>query len=379
MDSSREEQAMLTDAARIHKEAGADAGGNEIRQAVQAGIERGRRRSWQGRLTKGSFLGLAAAAVAAIILFLIPVIHDAAPRAAGPAGEVNWGGLEMFKRLYEFDLEAPTLDTAIRHGYIQEINQSAASGNYRITLNAVTADENKIIFLYTANVAEGQEIYGISSARIKNLETGYDLDSGGQIGANAETNGYDDYRIFYGRGVVYLDRSKPFPEQVEANFLIASMNEGKMKNLGKSKGVNLADVHYSPRLKISFKLDPKFKQQETVIVQPEEDFMLEGVQVTLQQVELSPLMIRTIVKIKNESEVTWQNRQKIFGAAYGEKIQSITKYGDTEIGSSLGSGTHEGFVQNFGSNLLDQPESMNMIMKTGTGKNTREINLPVLP
>ncbi|MEK4516478.1 DUF4179 domain-containing protein [Paenibacillus sp. FSL H8-0122] len=379
MNNSREEQAMLSDAIRIREEVRVDYGGNEVRGAVQAGIERGRRKSWQGRLTKGSFLGLAAAAVAAIILFLIPVIHDTAPQPAGPAGEVNWGGLEMFKRLHEFDLEAPTLDTAIRHGYIQEINQSAASGDYRITLNAVTADENKIIFLYTANVAEGQEIYGISSARIKNLETGYDLDSGGQIGANAETNGYDDYRIFYGRGVIYLDRSKPFPEQVEANFLIASMNEGKMKDLGKSKGVNLADVHYSPRLKISFKLDPKFKQQKTVIIQPEEDFMLEGVQVMLQQVELSPLMIRTVVKIKNESEVTWENRQKIFGAAYGEKIQSITKYGDSEIGSSLGSGTHEGFVQNFGSNLLDKPKSIHLMMKTGTGKNTREINLPILP
>lgn len=90
-------------------------------------------------------------------------------------------------------------------------------------------------------------------------------------------------------------------------------------------------------------------------------------------------MIRTVFKIKNESEVTWQNRQKIFGVAYGEKIQSITKHGTTEIGSSLGSGTHEGFVQNFGSNLLDKPESMNMMMKTGTGKNTGEIKLPILP
>lgn len=364
----------MTDAMRMREEVRVDCGGNEVRGAVQAGIERGRRRSWQGRLTKGSFLGLAAAAVAAIILFLIPVIHDTAPQ---PAGEVNWGGLEMFKRLHEFDLEAPTLDTAIRHGYIQEINQSAASGDYRITLNAVTADENKIIFLYTANVAEGQEIYGISSARIKNPATGYDLENGGGIGAHAKNNGHDDKRIFYGRGAVYLDRSKPFPEQLEADFQIASMDKGKMKDL--AKGVNVADVHYSPRLKISFKLDPKFKLQQTVIVQPGEDFMLEGVQVMLEQVELSPLMIRTVVKIKNESEVTWENRQKIFGAAYGEKIQSITKYGDSEIGSSLGSGTHEGFVQNFGSNLLDKPKSIHLMMKTGTGKNTREINLPILP
>ncbi|MEK3835477.1 MULTISPECIES: DUF4179 domain-containing protein [unclassified Paenibacillus] len=377
MDSSREEQAMLTDAARIHKEAGADAGGNEIRQAVQAGIERGRRKSWQGRLTKGSFLGLAAAAVAAIILFLIPVIHDAAPRAAGPAGEVNWGGLEMFKRLYSSDSEAPTLDTAIRHGYIQEINQSVASGDYRITLNAVTADENKIIFLYTAIVAEGQEIYSVNSARIKNPATGYDLENGGGIGAHAKNNGHDDKRIFYGRGAILLDRSKPFPEELEADFQIASMDKGKMKDL--AKGVNVADVHYSPRLKISFKLDPKFKKQQTVIVRPGEDFMLEGIQVTLEQVELSPLMIRTVVKIKNESEITWENRQKISGAVHRNEIQSTAKYGTTEIWSPTGTGTDEGFEHYFGSNLLDKPESMNMIMKTGEGKNTKEINLPILP
>lgn len=368
---------MLSDATRIREEVRGDCGGNEVRAAVQAGIERGRRKSWQGRLRQVSFLGIAAAAIAAVILFFIPVIHNAVPRAAGPAGEVNWGGLEMFKRLYSFDSEAPTLDTAIRHGYIQEIDKSAASGNFRITLNAVTADENTIIFLYTANVAEGQEIYSVNSAIIKNLSTGYDLENGGGVGAHAKNNGYDDKRIYYGRGTIYLDRSKPFPEKLEANFQISSMDKGKMKDL--TKGVNVADVYYSPRLKISFKLDPKFKQQQTVIVQPQEDFILEGVQVTLEQVELSPLMIRTVFKIKKETEITWQDRQKVFGAIHGNEIQSKTGYGTTKIWSPTGTATDEGYERIFGSNLLDKPESMNMIMKTGTGKNTRDINLRILP
>ncbi len=368
---------MLADAGRIHRAARADAGGHEIRQAVVAGIERGRKRSRQTRLSRGSFIGLAAAAAVAVILFFIPVLHDAAPRTASPPEAVNWGGLEMFKRFYDIDSEAPTLDSAIRHGYIQEINQSVTSGNYRITLNAITADENKIIYLYTANVAEGQEIYSINLAKLKNMATGYDLENTGGLGAHAKKNGYDDKRIFYGQSIIHLDRSKPFPEELVANFQIASMDKGKMKDL--AKGVNVADVHYSEILKIPFKLDPKFKEQQTVVMKPEKDFMLEGVEVTLEQVELSPLKIWTVIKIKNEDENTWENRHKIFSVPYVKKIQSTTKYGSAELWSPRGMGTDNGYEYYYGSNLLDQPKSMNMIIKTGTGENAKEITLPILP
>ncbi|WP_342422854.1 DUF4179 domain-containing protein [Paenibacillus sp. FSL E2-0178] len=377
MNSSREEQAMLSDAVRIHEAAEADAGGNAVRMAVQTGMESGRRRSWQGRFTKGSFIGLAAAAVAAMILFFIPVIHDSESPTAAPPGVVNWGELEKFKRLYSFDMEAATLDSAIRHDYIQMINQSAASGDYKITLNAVTADENRIIFLYTAEVAEGQEVYGTSSARMKDISTGQYLENGGGIGGNATASGLLNNRIYYGRSIINLDRNKPFPEQLEADFQIASVDTGK---LGQPKtGTIVADMHYSPRLKVSFKLDPKFKEQQTVIVQPDEDFVLDGIEVTLEKVEISPLLIRTMIKIKNESDITWQNRQNIFEAVYGNEIQSITKYGTVHLGMTLGSGTYEGFERRYGSNLLDQPKSLNMIMKTGTGKNAKEINVPILP
>lgn len=100
---------------------------------------------------------------------------------------------------------------------------------------------------------------------------------------------------------------------------------------------------------------------------------------TLEKVEISPLMIRTMIKIKNESDITWQNRQNIFEVIYGNEIQSITKYGTVHLGMTLGSGTYEGFERSFGSNLLDQPESLNLILKTGTGKNAKEINVPILP
>lgn len=368
---------MLSDAIRIREEVRVDCGGNEIRGAVQAGFERGRRRSRQGRLGNGTLAGLAAAAVVAFILFFIPMIHDLAPQSAAPAETAGWGALENILRLYPFDTEAPALDSAIRHGYIQQVNQSASSGDYRITLDAVTADENKIIFLYTAHTAAGQEIYSVNSARIKNLSTGDNLDSEGQIGGHDVRKGSEKNRVYYGRGVIRLDRNQPFPEQLEADFQIASVDPGKLKD--PKTGKNAAEMNYSPRLKVSFKLDPKFKEQQTVTVKPEADFMLEGIQMTLKQVELSPLMTRVVMGIKNGSENTWPNKQKIFIAMGGNEIQSVTRAGTAFIRKSSGSVTDEGFEEGYGSNLLDHPESMNLILKTGEGTNIKDITVPILP
>ena len=368
---------MLSEAARMRGEIEPDNGGSAVRLAVQAGIERGRKRSWQGRFTTGSFIGLAAAALAAVILFFIPMLQDSAPRTSAPPEPVNWGALEMFKRLYSFDLEAATLDSAIRNDYMQLINQTAASGDYQVTLNAVTADENRIIFLYTAKVAESQEVYGFSSARMKDMTTGQYLENGGGIGGGATASGPLNNRIYYGRSIINLDRNEPFPEQLEADFQIASVDPGM---LGKPKtGTIVADMHYSPRMKISFRLDPRFKRQQTIIVQPEEDFMLDGIEVTLAKVEISPLLIRTEVHIKKPSDVTWQNRQKVFLAAGGGEVQSVTRWGTVKFGLTSGAGTEEGFERRFGSNLLDQPESVNLILKTDTGQEKKELNLQILP
>jgi hypothetical protein len=183
--------------------------------------------------------------------------------------------------------------------------------------------------------------------------------------------------VYYGRGIIRLDRNQPFPEQLEADFQIASVDPGKLKD--PKTGKNAAEMNYSPRLKVSFKLDPKFKEQKTVTVKPEADFMLEGIQMTLKQVELSPLMTRVLIGIKSGSENTWQNEQKIFIAMGGNEIQSVTRAGTAFIRKSSGSVTDEGFEEGYGSNLLDHPESMNLILKTGEGTNIKEITVPILP
>lgn len=368
---------MFAEADRLREEAELDTGGSAVRLAIIAGVEQGRRRSWQGRFSQSFFIGLAAAVIAAIILFFIPSLQNSAPRTAAPPAPGNWGQLEMFKGLYAFDIEAPTLDSAIRHNYLQMINKSAEAEGYKITLNAVTADENRIIYLYTATVTEGQEIYSINSARMMDQSTGFYLDSGGQIGGHNYGKSPGNNRIYYGRGIIDLDRNKPFPAALEADFQIASVDPGKLED--PKTGTVVADMHYSPRLKVAFKLDSKFKQQVTLVLQPEEDFMLDGIEVTLSKVEISPLLIRTEVKIKNEPDVTWRNRQKIFLAAYGDELQAVTKNGTVRLKMSGGSGNYEGFERRFASNLLDQPEKLNVIMKTDDGWKKNELVFPVLP
>ena len=73
---------------------------------------------------------------------------------------MDWGALNDFKQLAVHDIDRSTLESAIRNDYIQMVNQSAKSGPYEITINAVTADENKLILLYTGTSDSSQEIAG---------------------------------------------------------------------------------------------------------------------------------------------------------------------------------------------------------------------------
>ncbi|WP_159067717.1 hypothetical protein, partial [Paenibacillus ihuae] len=98
MINSREEQAMLSDAARLQRHIQSERSSSDLRIAVQSGMERGIRNSKRSALTTGSLFGLAAAAVIAFLLFIIPIIHEE-PRTAVVPQTVNWGELQAFKEL----------------------------------------------------------------------------------------------------------------------------------------------------------------------------------------------------------------------------------------------------------------------------------------
>ncbi|WP_178381899.1 DUF4179 domain-containing protein [Paenibacillus sp. P32E] len=318
------------------------------------GMERGQQRLKYRFFSRSMGLGIAAAVIAAAILFVLPYLQSV-PQPASTVQSVDWGELEVFKENAIFSIDEYTLDSVIRSGYVQmvnqTVNQTAEADGYAITLNAITADENKIMYLYTATTDEKQEIYSINSAKMKNRAT-------------------DSYL-----NTTLLDRSQPFPQQLEAEFRIASVNPGKMAE--PKTGTIMEDMHYSPILKVSFALDSKFKKYKTQIVKPNLPFTLNGHEVVLNQVEMSPMLIHARVALKNPEDNDWETRVDIFDNALFLGVLSKIHGKSVQLSPVSGGGTVDGYEYAFASNWLDDPGSLVLKIKERTGSKLEEINLKV--
>ncbi|WP_151734658.1 DUF4179 domain-containing protein ['Paenibacillus yunnanensis' Narsing Rao et al. 2020] len=365
MNIEQLERRMQAESEILKRESGETGEPGQLRLAVMQGLEQGHSRERQDFPRRGVTFALAAAAVIVLLLFMVPQLQQPSPQTA-QVQEVDWGELEGFKRLSQFDMEHESLESAVRHNYIQLIGKSVQSGAYRVTLDAVTADENMIIMLYSATTDDSQEVYGISSARLKESGAGSYLETGNGISGNEVVAGEENYHKYYGKRVFYLDRSKPFPERLEADFQVASVNPGKM---GQPKtGTIMADMHYSPRLKISFTLNAKFKQYATRIIYPDERFTLAGHEVSLAQVELSPLLVRIRMAFSNEADKAWPVRREIFQAGMYTEMVSTVLGGQVELKSSTGFSTEAGYERLYSSNMLDDPESLELKIRTQPGE-----------
>jgi hypothetical protein len=144
-------------------------------------------------------------------------------------------------------------------------------------------------------------------------------------------------------------------------------------------GTIMADMHYSPNLKISFTLDNKFKETATRVLHPNTTFMLGGHEVILTEVEMSPLVISARVALKNPSENQWEVRQKIMdSSSYTANILSVTKTGEHKLQIMSGEGTDDGFIKKFSSNMLDDPRSLHLVFEAMPGSGTEEIKIGIL-
>ncbi len=380
MISNKEEEELLSNAVQMHQqvEVELELQSSAIRFAVQKGLERGKRKSKMALFSKSTFIGFAAAAAVAILLFVLPYIQSE-PQTARPLQRIDWTGLEDFKDLSSFDVDDETVYSALRNGYIQKINKSVSSEGFTVTLNAVTADENKLIMLYTATADNAQEIHSINSAKLEDKATNSYLKDTMRVASHFRGPGVKSYSKFIGRSTFDLDRSKPFPEQLEADFKIALVDPGMMED--PNSEIAYEDVQYSPSLKISFTLASKFKEHPTQTVYPDKTFTLEGHEITLTQVEFSPLMTRVNLALQENERDQWQIRDKLFVTIRGIEIASETKKGVDQLLSYSGGGTDEGFSYLLSSNLLDKPRSMELLIKTGSeeeGLSEIKLKIPVV-
>lgn len=350
-----EEQAMYTEAAMIRQEQKQHLQTIDATYAIQRGLAMGRNsRKTRAFSIKTAAITLTTIMAAGLLLFN-PIKDTITSQTEQTATEqiLNWGVLDEFKQLAVHDIDRSTLESAIRNDYIQMVNKSAKSGPYQIKINAVTADENKLILLYTATTDSSQEIYSVNSVRMTDSQTGRYLGNSSKIGSSA------DNQSWQGRATLELDRNDPLPDRIEADFQIASVDPGKMSD--PKTGTVRSEMNYSERMRIEFDLDSKFSSVKTETYKPDQTIMLGGHQVMLSRVEISPLMTKATFVFDPGKKNDFQTRISISEMLNPYEIVSRTEDGQMFKSSSVsGSGTKDGIQYIFGSNMLDTPQSMVM-------------------
>ncbi|KOR89562.1 DUF4179 domain-containing protein [Paenibacillus solani] len=353
--NSPEEQTMYTEAAMIRQEQKQHLQTIDATYAIQRGLAMGRNR----RKTRAFSIKVAAISLTMIMaagLLLFNPIKDTFTSQTvqtAPEQTLDWGALNDFKQLAVHDIDRSTLESAIRNDYIQMVNQSAKSGPYEITINAVTADENKLILLYTGTSDSSQEIYSVSSVRLTDAQTGRYLGNTSKIGSSADSQSWQ------GRATLELDRNDPLPDRIEADFQIASVDPGKLSD--PKTGTVRSEMNYSERMKIEFDLDSKFSSIKTETYKPDQIIMLGGHQVLLSKVEISPLMTKASFVFDPGKKNDFQTRISISDMLNPYEI--VSKTADRRVFKSSrvsGSGTKDGIQYIFGSNMLDAPQSIVM-------------------
>lgn len=365
MNTNPEEQALLADAAQLRRER-MQIGDTEATEAIRRGFAN------RSALRKRRFLPYAVAAV------VLAVLLGAGWWQGGPIGipaphtakDWDWGVLAKYEPLSGVD--HATLESAVRNDYIQIVNKSVSSGPYRITLDAVTADENKMLLLYTATAESSHEIKAVNSVKVTDLNSGRPLNAELQI-----SNG--DVHSFSALSTVMLDRSQPFPSRIEVDFQVTSVNPGKLGD-PKTRAA-AADFLYSDRMKINVDLEPNFEKTQTVVMQPDRSISIDGRKVVLSKMEISPLMTRATFIIDPGSTPDLETRRSIRDKLRYMTIVSTNRNGRAvQLNPVAGNGTDESFQQIFSSSMLDKPRSLvlKMYIDSDTGAPKPLKDLPVV-
>lgn len=358
---------MLNDAEQILQERQIDSAAAQI-FAIQAGLERGKKRSIKLIFVKSLAAVLTAAIMITGLLFFNPA-QFLPQQGSSTLESSDWGVLEPFKKLADADIDALTLESAIRNNYVQIVNKSTEKNGYKVTLNAVLADENKIILLYTGTTSNGQEIFSVNSAKLTDAVTGLSIvdDNGYRNGMG--THPKDSIYTWLGKTSNPLDKNKPTPKEVVASFQITSVDPGM---LAKPKtGTILADMRYSDLLQIRFTMYTKFWEQKTETIVLNQPFMIDGHEVNLAKVELSPLSIVVDYTLSEQLKSNWGVRNKMFGNSPSELISRVGK--QDKINHSIGGrGSEAGYTSYFSSNVLDHPKSIRLKLDEGPDRDKEE-------
>ncbi|MBU5354002.1 DUF4179 domain-containing protein [Paenibacillus barcinonensis] len=370
MTISPEEKALLADAYEVKKEQ-KQWNSADTTAAIQRGLAKGRT-SKRNLGRSGKWIVFLSAASVILGFMLFGAFGDnRQQRLASPEPVIHWGKLEPFRELLPRDPERVTLTSALNHNYVQLVDQTVKTGKYEFTLDAVMADENRIIILYSARTDMPNKMYSIVNDKLTDASTGNLIDNGSINGIHFS----DENNVLYGRTTFDRSRSKPLPDQLNFQFQLSSVVPDKPGDTKSEKQESQGEKQqerkyaFSKKMNVSFALDPKFSTPQTEIIDVNRTFKFGEHEVSIADVEISPLVTRVRFEYKPKKQLDYETELFLEDIIRPFEITSISNKGVKTILSPVGSGgTGDGMTYSFNSDFLNDPKSMILKVQGKPGK-----------
>lgn len=371
MTTSPEEKALLADACEINKKR-KEWDSADTTAAIQHGLAEARA-SRSSKSRRGKWITVLSAVSLAVAVILFASLGDfGQQRLTSSESEVHWGKLEPFRELLQRDQESATLTSALNHNYVQPLDQTVTMGKYTFTLDALMADENRVILLYSAQTDTPSGVYSIENTKLMDASTGHVIDNGSINGIRFS----DQNHVLRGRTTFDRNRSKPLPEKLNFEFQLSSavsdrLEDGKGKEKEKEQEDNSQERKYefSKKMNVIVALDPKFSIPKTEIIPVNQMFKFGEYEVLIADVEISPLVTQVRLDYDPKQQLDYEKESFISDIIQPLEIVTTSKKGEqTTLSRNGGRGTGDGMIYSFSSNFLDKPESIILKMRGKPGK-----------
>ncbi|MGQ8872672.1 DUF4179 domain-containing protein [Paenibacillus sp. TSA_86.1] len=374
MTTSPEEKALLADAYEVNKKR-SELDSADTTVAIQRGLAEARATRSSKRRRLKWITGLCAVSLAVASILFSSLGDLGQQRVTSSEPDVHWGKLEPFRELMRTDQESATLTSAFNHNYVQRVDQTVTMGKYTFTVDALMADENRIILLYSARTDTSNGVYSIENTKLMDASTGYVIDNGSINGIRFT----DENHILRGRTTFDRSRSKPLPEKLNFEFQLSSVvpdlpKDGKGKGKEKEQeqqGENSQERKYefSKKMNVVVALDPKFSIPKTEIIPVNQTFKFGEYEVLIADMEISPLVTQVRVDYNPKQKLDYEKESFISDIIQPFEMVTISKKGEkTTLSRNGGRGTGNGMVYSFSSNFLDKPQSIILKMQGKPGK-----------
>lgn len=374
MTTSPEEKALLADAYEINKKR-KELDLADTTAAIQRGLAEART-SRSSKRRRGKWITVLSAVSLVMVFILFASLGDfRQQRLTSSEPEVHWGELEPFRELLRRDQENATLTSALNHNYVQRLDQTVTMGKYTFTMDALMADENRVILLYSAKTDTPGGVYSIENTKLMDASTGYVIDNGSINSIRFS----DENHVLRGRTTFDRSRNKPLPEKLNFEFQLSSvvpdrLDDGKGKGKEKEQerqGENSKERKYefSKKMNVVVALDPKFSIPKTENIPVNQTFKFGEYEVLISDVEISPLVTQVRVDYDPKQKLDYEKESFISDIVQPFEIVTISKKGEkTTLSRNGGRGTENGMVYTFNSNSLDEPRSIILKMQGKPGK-----------